>query len=189
MDNREPVCSWLVDNFGDALREVMELTEESGHEHGFTVIGTPDNMEPTSIVSGSEQSISITSQTTTAFRPVRVGVHTHPSGSIVPSNADWRSFLTEHSQYRPEADWPDGWRHAMVILGRRLGEDDSFGMKALELTDAGIGLDINEQREWVQHGLSVLNDEPVGTLGTTEDIADAIGPQVRVCTRTVEVAR
>lgn len=185
-DPRPSLCDWLVQHHGGLLREAVRLTDDHNVEHGFVVIGWPDDMDTTRIISGSERTIDVATHVTTAYRPVRVGVHTHPSGALVPSENDWRGFLTRHGQYAPGADFPDGWRRGMVIAGRRLGESDQFGIRALEVTTAGANLSVADQREWVERAFDVLDDPSVGALGTAEDKAEAIGPQVRTCIRTVD---
>lgn len=187
-DTRPPLCDWLVENYREKLIETMELTEQTGVEHGFVVIGFPDDLKTTRIISGKSSSIDIAIHTTTAFRPTRVGVHSHPSGAITLSDSDWRYFLTEYAQYGPSAEFPDGWRRGEAVIGKRLGEEDQFGLRALELTEAGVGLSIDEQREWIQDdGFRVINDSLVGTLGSTPDMIEEIGPQIRTCTTTVEM--
>lgn len=170
------------------LREIMELTNSEAREHGFVVIGEPGDLNTTHIITGSNDSIDVSTHTTSAFRPTRVSVHTHPGGAIVPSDSDWRSFLTEHSQYgTSRMAFPDGWRRGLVVAGQRLGEDDQFGIRSLELTPAGAGLSITEQRDWIDDAFGVLTETRVGKLGSANDIADEIGPQVRTCTKTVQL--
>lgn len=185
-DTRRSLCDWVVDNYFDMLVEAVQGTDDTGIEHGFTIIGYPGDVDTTAMVTGSERSIDLATSTTSAYRPIRVGVHTHPSGSIVASDRDWKSFITQSGQYKPGAPFPKGWRRGSVILGRRMGDEGQFGMKALEITEVGAGLSVQEQRDWVDDAFEALDDPMVGGLGSSETIAEAMGPNVRVCTRTVE---
>lgn len=185
--SREPLCSWVATEYQELLSEVVRLTHDRNVEHGFVIHGWPDDHEATDIITGQEASIDVASSVSTAYRPIRVGVHTHPSHNIVPSDRDWESFLMRHAQYGRGAGFPDGWRRGMVIASQRMGEEDTFGIKGIEVTEAGIGLSPGEQRDWINDAFGALDDPMVGGLGSSQTIAEAMGEQVEVCTRTVSL--
>jgi len=180
------LCDWVVSEYQEELSEIVTMTLDRNIEHGFVIYGSPDDHQGTNIISGTESSIDVASAVSTAYRPIRISVHTHPGPSIVPSDRDYRSFLMEQGLYGVGADFPDGWRRGSVIAGRLMGQEDTFSIKALEVTEAGIELTPSEQREWVNDALKALNDPLVGAIGSSETLIEAMGEQVTGCTRKVE---
>lgn len=178
---RASLCEWVVEHYLDDLREIYRLTEETGHEHGFTITGTPGDHSRTSIVEGNESTINTVSDTTTAYTPIRVGVHTHPSGGVVMSDADWKAFLHRCGLYGPDKRFPDGWRRGSVVLGGLVGDDDEFGLRSVEITKAAIGLTPDAQYAWVDDALEKLNDPSIGGIGSDQTRFEAMEPFVAEC--------
>jgi hypothetical protein len=176
----------VASEYQEELSEIVTMTLDRNIEHGFTIYGSPDDHQATNPISGSESSIDVVSSVSTAYRPIRISVHTHPTANVVPSDGDYRSFLMEQGLYGTAAYFPDGWRRGFVIASQLLTEEDTFTIRALEVTEAGIGLSPSEQREWVNDALKALDDPMVGGIGSSQTLVEAMGEQVTKCTSKVE---
>jgi len=181
---RETACQWLVENYAQDVSELVAYTRLTNKEHGFTLVGHPEDVSRTNIITGSESSININQGVSNAFTPVQVSVHTHPSGFGSPSYNDWRGFLADNAQYHPKATWPDGWRQALAIVTFDPPKPPDYKgavrINALELTTAGIGLSIDEQTGGVQPFLRALPEDLPMTFPAQQFIEDQDAP-INVC--------
>ena len=184
--HRGTLCEWLEREYSDMLSKIVAMTRDRGVEHGFAIVGQPGNLTTTTIVSGDETSIQVMGGHVGGLETSTVTVHTHPSKSVVLSEADWDGFLKRAGLYPPGTEFSPGWRRGLVAVADVDDDPDTFTVRSVEVTPNGAGLSPEENAEWVNGALNILEvGPPASAKGPSKyDMLYSL-PEVEVCTRTI----